>query len=175
MTTTPNFVTSQITIRPYRDRDWEEVCQVHDRAGPAEFAGSCDLRGMRPLSENPYIARIFPLCRKFVACDGKKVIGIMAIYQGYIILLYIDPDYQHQGIGCRLLRLAINLIGSPAWTIVMAGNQNAIRFYEKAGFVKVETFENTVSGYPCNFIRMKRAYGQGSAAQESPRTRPYPL
>jgi len=156
MTPTSDLTLPTITIRPYRDRDWEGVCRVHDRAQPAEFQGSCDPRGMRPLAKNPHIAKIFPLCRKFVACEGKKIVGIMATYESYIILLYIDPDYQGRGIGGRLLKLAINLIGSPTWTIVMAGNRNAIGFYEKFGFHKVEAFENTVSGYPCTFVRMKR-------------------
>ncbi|MBE9142614.1 GNAT family N-acetyltransferase [Planktothrix mougeotii] len=145
-----------IKIRPYLDQDWPLICRVHDRAQPAEFLGSCDLRAMTPLAHNPNGNQICYVYDKFVACKGKTIVGFVAIDRNCIALLYIDPDYQNQGIGKRLLNLALKLIGSPAYTIVMAGNQRAIAFYQKAGFQEIGSFKSHVSGYPCRFIRLIR-------------------
>lgn len=145
-----------IKIRPYLDQDWPLICRVHDRAQPAEFFGSCDLRAMTPLAHNPNANQICYIYDKFVACKGKTIVGFVAIDRNCIALLYIDPDYQNQGIGKRLLNLALKLIGSPAYTIVMAGNQRAIAFYQKAGFQEIGSFKSHVSGYPCQFIRLIR-------------------
>ncbi|MEB3280643.1 MAG: GNAT family N-acetyltransferase [Lyngbya sp.] len=145
-----------ITIRPYSKTDWEAVCQVHDRAQPGEFAGVSVPLGLTPLAQNPYLNKIFHPCQKFVACDGEKVVGFVAISKNHITLLYVDPDYQNQGVGKRLLRLALNIIGSPAWTVVIAANHRARHFYAKAGFRENGKFESLVSGSTCQFIRLVR-------------------
>lgn len=146
-----------IKIRPYLDQDWPQICRVHDRAQPAEFLGSCDLRAMTPLAQNPNANQICYVYNKFVACKGKIIVGFVAINCNFIALLYIDPDYQNQGIGKQLLNLALRLIGSPTYTIVMAGNQRAIAFYQKAGFQEIGSFKSHVSGYPCEFMRLIRS------------------
>lgn len=143
-----------ITIRPYSEQDWLGICQVHDRSQPDEFKGSCDLRAMKPLQQNPNVNHIYYTYDKFVACEDKKVVAFIALDSHCIALLYVDPDYQNQGIGKRLLQLALKLISSPVYTIVMAGNQRAIAFYQKAGFQEIGRFNSSVSGYPCQFIRL---------------------
>ncbi|SKB12858.1 N-acetyltransferase GCN5 [Planktothrix sp. PCC 11201] len=143
-----------INIRPYLERDWSAICRVHNRSQPDEFKGSCDLRAMRPLEQNPNVHHIRYTYDKFVACEGKKVVAFIALDSHCIALLYVDPDYQNQGIGKRLLDLSLKLIASPIYTIVMAGNQRAIAFYKKSGFQEIGTFNSNISGYPCQFIRL---------------------
>lgn len=145
-----------IIIRPYTPQDWLGICRVHDLAQPGEFEGSCDLRGMTPLAENPHAYQIGFSYQKFVACDGDKIVGFVAIDRNCIALLYIEPGYQNRGMGKRLLKLALRLIGSPATTIVMAGNQKALHFYERAGFQEKSRFKSEVGGYPCQFVRLVR-------------------
>lgn len=145
-----------ITIRPYFEQDWTAICHVHDRAQPDEFKGSCDLNAMTPLAKNPNAHQICYFYKKFVACVQEKIVGFVAIDCNCIALLYIDPDYQNLGIGKRLLNLALQIIGSPAYTIVMAGNKRAIAFYQQAGFYKLTAFKSHISGYPCEFIRLVR-------------------
>ncbi len=145
-----------IAIRPYLERDWEAVCRVHDRAQPSEFQGDCTPRILTPLANNLSVHPIFQKSHKFVACEGENIVGFVAIYNNHITLLYVDPDYQHRGIGKRLLRLALNIIGSPAWTVIIAANLKAHQFYEKAGFQENSRFEGQVSGFPLTFIRLLR-------------------
>jgi ribosomal protein S18 acetylase RimI-like enzyme len=147
---------SMITIRPYLESDWEAVCQVHDRAQPGEFVESGNQYPLIPLADNQNVCKIFPACYRFVACDSNQVVGVIAAYQNYITLLYVDPDYQHQRIGKRLLKVIINIIGSPIWTVVIADNYRARQFYQHQGFQETNTFEGAILGTPCQFIRLKR-------------------
>ncbi|MGB3535627.1 MAG: GNAT family N-acetyltransferase [Microcoleaceae cyanobacterium] len=145
-----------ITIRPYFESDWEAVCQVHDRAQPGEFTDPNHQYSLIPLAENKNICQIFPSCYRFVACDSNKVVGVIAAYRNYITLLYVDPDYQHQKIGKRLLKVIINIVGSPVWTIVIANNDRARLFYKNQGFQENNMFDGDILGKPCQFIRLKR-------------------
>ncbi|MGL5083045.1 MAG: GNAT family N-acetyltransferase [Microcoleaceae cyanobacterium] len=145
-----------ITIRPYLDQDWEAICQVHDRAQPSEFEGIFDSSLVAPLAENFKIRNILPQSLKFVACEGEKVVGFIIMNDHSINLLYVDPNYQNQGVGARLLTLAINIIGSPIWTVTIAGNMRARRFYERAGFKQMNQFEAKVKEKPCQFVRLQR-------------------
>ncbi|MGB3404446.1 MAG: GNAT family N-acetyltransferase [Microcoleaceae cyanobacterium] len=153
-----------ITIRPYFNSDWQAVCRVHDRAQPDEFVESENEYALIPLAENKNICKIFPACHRFVACETTdatlhnqtQVVGVIAAYRSYITLLYVDPDYQHQKIGKRLLKVILNIIGSPAWTVVIADNYRARKFYQGQGFQEVSLFPGEIMGKSCEFIRLRR-------------------
>jgi ribosomal protein S18 acetylase RimI-like enzyme len=70
--------------------------------------------------------------------------------------LYVDPDYYGQGIGRKLLKLAIQVIGECAWTIVLDKNFPAIGLYESEGFKEIRRYESDNAGYPCTCLRMER-------------------
>jgi ribosomal protein S18 acetylase RimI-like enzyme len=142
-----------ITIRPYNDSDWEAICRVHDRARPDELRGSCDPRAFVPLAEDEESVDVHA-ARKWVACAGDRVIGFVGIDDTYLSWLYVDPEYYGRGIGRRLLRLAVNEIGSEAWTIALEGNVPARRLYEQEGFKVVRTFAGDNAGYPCTCVRL---------------------
>ena len=145
-----------IRIRPYFHSDWEAVCQVHDRAQPGEFVQLGDRYPLTPLAQNHNICKLFKACHRFVACHHGQVVGVVASYERYVVLLYTDPDYQSQGIGKRLLNVIIHIIGSPLWTVVLAENHRARQFYQRQGFQEVNSFTGDISGIPCDFIRLKR-------------------
>jgi ribosomal protein S18 acetylase RimI-like enzyme len=143
-----------ISIREYCDNDWPMVCAVHDRARPDELRGSCDPRAFVPLAAEQDDTESFQRSRKFVACVGEQVVGFVGIDGTYLSWLYVDPAYYGQGIGRRLLRLGLQLIGPPAWTIVLAGNIRAQRLYESEGFRVVRIYESTNAGYPCACVQL---------------------
>ena len=143
-----------ITIREYCDNDWPMVCAVHDRARPDELRGSCDPRAFVPLAAEQDDTASLQRSRKFVACVGEQVVGFVGIDGTYLSWLYVDPAYYGQGIGRRLLRQGLQLIGPQAWTIVLAGNIRAQRLYESEGFRVVRIYESTNAGYPCTCVQL---------------------
>ena len=145
-----------ITYRAYQNADWPAICRIHDRARPDELKGSCDPRAFIPIEQDPEVEDL-KRSQKFVACDANKVVGFSAVDEKYVSFLYVDPDYYSQGIGRKLLQMAVDAIGEKAWTIVLDGNQRAIGLYESEGFKEIERFKGDNAGYPCTCLRMERA------------------
>ena len=145
-----------ISYRPYQDLDWPAICRIHNRARPDELKGSCDPRAFIPIEQDPEVEDL-KRSQKFVACNEDKVVGFSAVDEKYVSFLYVDPDYYGQGIGRKLLQMAIDDIGKGAWTIVLDGNQRAIGLYESEGFQEIERFKGDNAGYPCICLRMERA------------------
>lgn len=144
-----------ITLRPYRDSDWEAICVVHDRARPRELEGSCDARAFVPLAEDSTATDIHR-CRKQVACDGDRVVGFVGVDGTYLAWLYVDPDYTRRGIGRRMLRWAIEQVDGDASTVVLEGNASARHLYESEGFVVTRRFSGDNAGYPCTCLELTR-------------------
>jgi ribosomal protein S18 acetylase RimI-like enzyme len=143
-----------ITYRDYQDFDWNAICNIHDRARPDELKGSCDPRAIIPIEQDPEVEDL-KRSRKFVACDGDKVVGFVAVDEKYVSFLYVDPNHYGQGIGRKLLQTATEWIGEGAWTIVLDGNQRAITLYESEGYREVRRFVSDNAGYPCTCLRME--------------------
>lgn len=143
-----------ITIRPYTDEDWTEICRIHDLARPHELLGSCDPRAFVPLAEDAAYADDIHRSRKWVACAGEQIVGFAGIDGAYISWLYVDPAYWGQGIGRKLLRLAVAEAGPTAYTIALINNSAARHLYESEGFKVVATFAGDNAGYPCTCVRL---------------------
>jgi ribosomal protein S18 acetylase RimI-like enzyme len=144
-----------IIYRDYQDKDWPAICRIHDRARPDELKGSCDPRAFIPIEQDPEVEDL-KRSQKFVACDGDAVVGFSSIDGTYVSFLYINPDYYGQGIGRKLLQIAVEAIGPGAWTIVLHNNKPAIGLYESEGFKEVHRFDSDNAGYPCTCLRMER-------------------
>ena len=144
-----------ITYREYQDKDWTEICQIHDRARPDELVGSCDPRGFIPIEQDEEVEEL-KNSRKFVACSGEQVVGFVGVDEDYLAWLYIHPDHYGKGIGRELLRMGLSEIGENAWTIVLDDNHKAISLYESEGFQEVKRFAGDNNGYPCTCLRLER-------------------
>ena len=145
----------EITIRPYRDEDFAAVCAVHDQARPIELRGSCDPRAFVPLADELEDAEDFSRSQKHVACVGERIVGFVGVDGAYISWLYVDPAFAGQGLGRRLLRLAIALAGPGAWTFCLLGNVRALSLYEREGFVIATILAGSNAGYPCTGARLE--------------------
>lgn len=127
-----------VTIRPYRDRDWEELCEIHDRARIDELRGSVDLAAFLPLADTAGPEGLFD-GEVRVAEDGGRVIGFVAFSDDEVTWLYVHPDRYRRGIGRRLLRHAVERCGPTVTIESLAGNTPALRLYEEEGFEAVKT------------------------------------
>ena len=80
-----------------------------------------------------------------VSADGSRTIGcIRAVYDGaraMIHLLSVHPEYQHQGIGTKLVKSAIKTIkarGAP--TVSVTVTEASKGYWDKLGFEQVPAF-----------------------------------
>jgi ribosomal protein S18 acetylase RimI-like enzyme len=73
--------------------------------------------------------------RVFVVESDQHPVGFMAMRDDFIDHLYVDPDYQQQGIGKALLDFAHQLSPEHIWLYTLQINTKARAFYEKNGFV----------------------------------------
>jgi ribosomal protein S18 acetylase RimI-like enzyme len=155
-----------ITYREYQKSDWDAICNIHDRARPDELKGSCDPRAFIPIQQDPEVEGL-KRSRKFVACDGDRVVGFVALDEKYVSFLYVDPDYYGRGLGRNLLQIAGDTIGEGAWTIVLDGNRRAISLYESGGYREVRRFASDNAGYPCTCLRMERSASFNGRKEQS--------
>ena len=81
---------------------------------------------------------VVPELETWVAVDGGRVVGFVAMSPGWIDQLYVAPERLGEGIGGLLLELAMRRADGPLelWTFQV--NAMARRFYERNGFVAVE-------------------------------------
>jgi ribosomal protein S18 acetylase RimI-like enzyme len=144
-----------ISYREYQDEDWKAVCQIHDRARPDELRGSCDARAFVPIEQDKEVEEL-KACWKFVAVKDEQVFGFVGVDNQYLAWLYIDPEHYGKGIGRELLRIGIRQIGKGAWTIVLDGNERAIKLYESEGFREVKRYASDNAGYPVTCVKTER-------------------
>jgi GNAT superfamily N-acetyltransferase len=73
--------------------------------------------------------------------DDGVIVAVLVLEPGWIDQLYVDPDFTGKGIGSQLLDLAKgrNPDGLDLWTF--QANTSARRFYERHGFIAVESTE----------------------------------
>lgn len=76
------------------------------------------------------------LCSTYVYDDGA-VKGVIRVNGTEIEKLFVEPQFQSQGIGAALLDYAVEQLGADfLW--VLEYNQRGIRFYQRHGFVLTE-------------------------------------
>lgn len=80
-----------------------------------------------------------PIAETYVYQREKRIVGFISIIdKSYIGALFIDVDYQGQGIGSILLDYAKSLYGSLRLA-VYSKNDGAVCFYTKSGFITEKT------------------------------------
>ncbi|MFX0204936.1 MAG: GNAT family N-acetyltransferase [Candidatus Hodarchaeota archaeon] len=75
----------------------------------------------------------------FLAEEDDKIVGTAAIHNNLIMDLFVDPEYEGQGIGSKLIAHLEQLASLQGHTTTqISANPYAIDFYEKLGYEKVE-------------------------------------
>jgi ribosomal-protein-alanine N-acetyltransferase len=125
--------TGVVKFRPMEFRDLPMVMMVEQRAYP-----------------HPWTEGIFKSCLKvkypawLMIMDGNIVgygLAMIQVGECHILNITIDPDYQGQGLGRRLLRhfldVGIDQRAQTAFLEVRVSNDVAINLYESEGFHRI--------------------------------------
>jgi putative acetyltransferase len=130
---------SQIAIRSLEESDVEVTVRMwrrsRDGVQPAlearmAYSPDDDLRFFTSVLQNE--------CEIWLAVDGERPIGLLAIKGDSIEQLYIDPIEQQKGIGTRLVDFAKSRSADRLELHTHQTNAGARRFYEKCGFRAIE-------------------------------------
>lgn len=88
--------------------------------------------------------QVFPLAKEYIehaekleniwVYDDEFVKGMLHIEGDWMKELYIEPFFQHRGIGAQLIDFAISEF-DVRYLFVLEKNESAIRFYQKHGFI----------------------------------------
>lgn len=153
-------------ITPMQPADADGKGFVHYQSWQEAYAGLMDPVYLQnhTLEKCIRIAHRWP-DNLLMAKDSDRVIGFAGYGRyrddslpdcGEIFALYVLRAYHHRHVGYDLLRAAMErLTDYPRVALwVLAGNENAIRFYERFGFVLDGTQQSIVLGTSNTELRM---------------------
>ena len=84
-----------------------------------------------------------------------SVVGFVGVEDGKVEMLFIHPDLRGQGIGKRLLRHAVDVLGATR-VDVNEQNESGRRFYAARGFVPVGRSPLDGEGRPFPLLHLRR-------------------
>jgi ribosomal protein S18 acetylase RimI-like enzyme len=129
-------MTDKVSLRKLDLADMPAAAAVH-RASFNERLPT--LAGLHTPEEDVgfWSAVVFKDCQVWGAEEGGRLVGVIAFLEDWIDQLYVLPEAQGRGIGCRLLDIAKSTYPALSlWTFQR--NKPARRFYEKHGFFVVD-------------------------------------
>lgn len=137
-------MTLQYQIRPYRERDLEDLLTVWDRA--SKIAHSF-LSPNFFAEERHNIPRIYlPNADTWVAEVRGEVVGFIALLGHEVGALFIEPKYQGFGLGTALMDKAQEICGDLE-VKVFRENRHGLGFYRNYGFVVVDQQVHGATGH----------------------------
>jgi len=131
-----------LTLRPMAEEDLEQVAEIEERAhvSPWSFGILQDC------------LRAGYACWVMEAGEQIAAFGILGVGAGesHILNLCVDPDWQRQGLGRRLLRFLLDLArehhATEAFLEVRPSNRAALALYHSEGFNEVGCRHNYYPG-----------------------------
>lgn len=107
--------------------------------------------------------QVLPLVREYLedpdrlartrVFDDGVVKGLVVVNGDEIEKLYVEPAFQGQGVGARLLAYAVESLGA-RWLWALEKNDRALRFYARHGFMP--TGERTLEeGTPEYLVKLR--------------------
>ena len=124
----------EIAIRLYEAADEEQVVDLWHRCKLVVPWNDPQRDILRKVEFQPHLFWVGEI-------DSRIVATAMAGYEGHrgwINYLAVAPEYQHRGIGSRMMQVAedeLRKLGCPKINLqVRASNKDVIAFYERLGF-----------------------------------------
>lgn len=140
-----NAPMNDLLIRPYAPADWAQIEAIHDAARMIELRAAGLADAYIPLAVAAVREGLFEYTVRVAEADGQ-VAGFAAYTDDELAWLYVDPARMRRGIGSALIRHALGDTARPLHIEVLAGNEAALRAYEKHGFAQAETLTGRMPG-----------------------------
>ena len=123
-----------ITIRPYAPSDVTACVGIFDRAWHAGHPYA-----PRPIDETVLATETTDETLFVAVGERGTVIGFVSVYlpQSFVHHLYVEPAQSSRGIGTKLLAHALAASGGSATLKCQTGNERALAFYRRLGWVEV--------------------------------------
>ena len=122
-------------IEKLNSKNYKEIIKVWNKAIRAthSFLSSDDIE----ILERKTLIELFESVSIYgIRVNNKELAGFVGINENIIEMLFVLPGFTKKGIGSFLLNFAITENGANELE-VYEYNTNAVRLYEKAGFIKV--------------------------------------
>lgn len=105
-------VEDKLEIREYHEVDFDRLCQIHDQARKRELEAANLSEAFKSLKIAAYEEDLFSY-NIYVGQKDKKVIGFVAFSDDELAWLYVDPSFQKQGVGSKLIEFSLNKMKRP--------------------------------------------------------------
>ena len=105
-------VVDKLEIREYHEVDFDRLCQIHDQARKRELEAANLSETFKSLKIAAYEEDLFSY-NIYVGQKDKKVIGFVAFSDDELAWLYVDPSFQKQGVGSKLIEFSLNKMKRP--------------------------------------------------------------
>ena len=142
-------------IRPYEDRDEEEVINIYAASKMDELINEKEGFVFLPLKED-FERHKKLLESKIFVYEESKVIGYCAYFNNEIRALYVLPGHRGRGIGKQMFEFMLNEIIENPILFVAKTNNHAKKIYEKYGFEVVDEFQTKYNGQVVLANKMKK-------------------
>ena len=155
------------TLRRFKPSDLEQVMHINRVCLPENYTTSFFMNLYQRFPETFIVAEEngdvvgYVMCRIETGIPSFKLLGITR--KGHVISIAVLPEHQREGIGCALMREAmeamVNYKAKECYLEVRASNVPAVNLYRKIGFEIIRT----IRGY----------YADGEAAYLMARKLPF--
>ncbi|MCY1409652.1 putative N-acetyltransferase YjaB [compost metagenome] len=142
-----------MTVQTPGLRDYPELARVWEASVRAthDFLPDSYICLLRELLLNQYLDAVMLICCKDTR---QRVHGFAGVAGGRVEMLFIDPEMRGQGLGSRLLRVAIDELHAEQLD-VNEQNAQALGFYLRQGFEVVGRSETDGMGQPYPLLHMR--------------------
>jgi putative acetyltransferase len=142
----------KIVIRHSRSDEGDALVDIWRRAVDAthHFLSSQDRAEIEQ-----QVRTFLPAAPLWVAANEQdKPVAFMLLSENHMDALFVDPDHRGTGVGKMLIQHALSLT-SGLTTDVNEQNQQAVKFYEKMGFVQVGRSATDDHGRPYPLLHLQ--------------------
>ena len=112
---------NKIKIRKFQETDFDDLCVIHDQARKQELKAANLEAAFKPLKIAAIEEDLFSY-NIYVAAIDEKIVAFVAFSDDELAWLYVDPSFQKQGIGSKLIEFSLTKMKRPAYLEVLTGN-----------------------------------------------------